>query len=78
MKAILSLTFVVAILSTQAHFLGEVRDIEWPFTNCGTTNDDLDVTQVTLANTPAKGTGAGITIVLILFGKYFNCLVWYC
>ena len=63
MKSIVVLVFIIALFSAQAHFLGELKDVEWPFTDCGSSNDDLDVTQVTLASTPAKGTGAAITVV---------------
>ena len=63
MKAIITLIFTFAIFSAQANFLGEVKDVNWPFTNCGSSSDDLDVSQVTLASNPAKGTGAAITVV---------------
>ena len=63
MKAIVTLIFTLAIFSAQANFLSEVKDVNWPFIDCGSSSDDLDVTQVTLASNPAKGTGAAITVV---------------
>ena len=63
MKFLIALIFTVALFSAQANFLGELKDVNWPFTDCGTSSDDLDVTQVSLATNPAKGTGAAITVV---------------
>ena len=63
MKAIVVLVFTIALFSAKAHFLAEIRDIELPFTNCGSSNEDLDVTQLSLASAPARGTGADITVV---------------
>ena len=70
MKAIFVLLFTIALFSAKAHFLAEISDVDWPFTDCGSFNEDLDVTQLTLASTPTRGTGASITIVREIYFRF--------